>query len=530
MKARAERRANSGARPATPRGWVAAALGGLVGVLATPAAAADLRYQVKAGDSCLSVARRHYPDAKAGLARMHAANQLGPLPHALVPGSTLLLPDLGTPEAPPPPKPPVETAPEARLSRLRNQVETFTPEQHPGRIDEPLAQGNKVATLASSNAEVTFVDATRLDLGEHTLVVILGRGSAAPANAPRTELQSGELRARLDALAGRPFTVRTPAAEATLTRGTGLFGSDAERLTRVAIHEGQGSVVAAKKKVAVPEGFGTRATPGKAPSPPRPLPLPPEWVGHAAPAWVLGEATATLTAPYQPRIEAGFPAVVRWHVQLARDEAFGDRVLDARVDQAITSLEARELTPGPWWARVAAIDADGMEGRFSSPQRLAVTGIRLTEPQPGRAATAVAVGASSTCSVRGLDGAEHDLNRPVALPALVPLQVECVDAASGATHRLPLEPSLRGAGQFTSQVALVLGRYEVEVALALESGQVELPELLVATRPDGTSVRLLSERPGRWSGRITGAPEELLRFEGLGGLVAEVRLPAALAP
>src|SRR5439155_3527327 len=64
--------------------------------------------------------------------------------------------------------------PDARVSFIKNDVEAFTPGEHKAHVEESLVRGNRVDTLADSAAEITYADDSRLQLGEHTLVVILG--------------------------------------------------------------------------------------------------------------------------------------------------------------------------------------------------------------------------------------------------------------------------------------------------------------------------------------------------------------------
>ncbi len=76
-----------------------------------------------------------------------------------------------------------------RLTHLRNRVEAQTPEAHPARNLEPLHRGNRVLTHEQSNAELTFVDETQLQLGERTTVVVFGE-SAQTQTAARSSAQA----------------------------------------------------------------------------------------------------------------------------------------------------------------------------------------------------------------------------------------------------------------------------------------------------------------------------------------------------
>lgn len=64
----------------------------------------------------------------------------------------------------------------------------------------------------------------------------------------------------------------------------------------------------------------------------------------------------------------------RYHVQLARDRAFTDIALDRFLDQP--ELQVKHLYPDRYYLRARAIEADGYEGAFSSPQRIDVVPTR----------------------------------------------------------------------------------------------------------------------------------------------------------
>jgi phage tail protein X len=305
-------------------------------------------YVVKPGDTCDGIALRVYGDAKR-LDLLHAANpQLGPLPHHLQPGTVLHLP------------------PDASLAFVRNHVDAFTPGQHPGQVHEALMRGHRVSTYDASGAEVVFASDAVLQLGEDTLVVILGatHGSVTKtASASDTTLINGSLRLHLAELAGRPAaaTVSTPAGHhVDVGTGEAQVSVDRQQATRLAVYTGGGKLTAKKQTVAVAAGFGSKAEKDSAPTPPRPLPAAPEW-SEPLPAVVFASGTADVAGRFRAGPGAG-PAPARWHVQLSRDDRYDDVVVDARVGLEVNRLEARGLPAGKYYARVSAIDADAFEG------------------------------------------------------------------------------------------------------------------------------------------------------------------------
>ncbi len=59
---------------------------------------------------------------------------------------------------------------------------------------------------------------------------------------------------------------------------------------------------------------------------------------------------------------------MQWHIQFSRDEAFSDVTVDAKVSLSVTTIAAKELTAGLYFARVSAIDADKFEGPPGAPR------------------------------------------------------------------------------------------------------------------------------------------------------------------
>ena len=330
--------------------WASALASGLM-LVAPPAAAAEraaapLRsaapveledYVIKSGDTCVKIAIERYGDTRR-IADIHAHNEMGPSPHHLKPGSILRLP-----------RPGADRGPDARITFVRNRVEAFKPEPKPAEVNETLYRGHKVGTKEQASTELLFADTTRIQLGEQTLIVVLGgAGSQAKTEGgAETTLLTGALRARLGELAGtappKPALVRTDAAEVSLGPGEAQVQVDAKKATRLAVYKGRSSARAKRKTVEVPEGFGNKTELGQQPSEPKPLPPAPAWV-VAPPSDLAVTDAGAIAAKYGAGTGAG-PAAASWHVQVARDEAFNDLVVDARVPVAVTDLEAKGLTP-----------------------------------------------------------------------------------------------------------------------------------------------------------------------------------------
>lgn len=451
--------------------------------LAEPPVAPALReYQVQPGEtSCPQVARRVFGDPKA-VRIIHAYNRLGPQPHRLRPGQILRLP---VSEKPP-------EGPDARLTFVRNQVEAYTPEPHRGQKDETLLRGNRVGTEEASSAELTFRDESRLQLGERTLVIVLGDESrkTEQRRTAETTLVEGELRAHLGALAGTPSSPKAPPGTSpgsalalrtagghriAMERGGGPGEAKIEverapgsndRSARLAVYQGRSRLGSRGKEVVVPEGFGSQAKAGQRPTPPRPLPVAPMWVEAPRRLVLLREGgeRATVTGSYGPGSGEG-PAVVSWHVQVARDSRFNDLVVDTRVPVDTTRLEAQGLGGGTFYARVSGIDAERFEGKFSPLAEVRVAELRVvpaTGPARARIETAAGAPADLVC---GVD--EEPLTEMKAPRELVP----------GRSHRLRC--GLRAEASTTQEPG---GDTTTEAASEFELSEAESGEVQLSTR------------------------------------------------
>lgn len=340
------------------------------------------RYVVKAGDSCASITKHFYGDT-SWVDLLHEANAIGgPQPHALAPGRVLVVP----------PRPAGRGgAPEAKLTSVRNRVDVETPATRPGKVDDPLYTGHRVATAASSSAGLAFRDETQLHLGERSLLVVLGdsRAKTRRSGAAETTLVNGSLRALLGKGAA-PVDVATPGgAVAHLGAGAATqVKVDASRTTRLEVHGGGASLDAAAKRVEVAAGFGSKAAPAKPPEPPRPLPAPPVFV--RAPSGLLlagANGLATLEATYAEGPADGpggakLPPATAFRVQIARDERFDALEVDTLVPARVTELRAERLVPGAYFVRVAAVDADDFEGIASAPARVVVARVARAAAPP----------------------------------------------------------------------------------------------------------------------------------------------------
>ena len=322
-------------------------------------------YRIHKGDTCVSIATRAY-GARSKVPLLHEGNPgLGPEPHYLKAGSVMMIP-LEKPDV---------SSPDARLRAVRNQVKVEAAEAKPGKVNDPLFRGNRVATEQRSGADVLFRDESELRMGERTLVIILGDSkSRTRAEVRETTLVSGELTTKLAALSAT--RVATDGAVADV-RGEARVSVDAKKTTRVAALKGDSSVTAQKKKVEVKEGFGSKVELGKAPTPPRPLPIAPGWREGGLPSMTLTQegATADVAAVLQ---QSGEGKISGYRVQVAQDAEFRDLESDLFVAAPVDRVEVAGLVAGVYYVRVASVDDDDFVGKFSEPISTRVVALRAT--------------------------------------------------------------------------------------------------------------------------------------------------------
>jgi hypothetical protein len=364
--------------------------------LASPALAlaADTEdYTVRAGDTCATVSGVFY---KGDTNALHRDNpQLGAPPHTLKPGSTLHVRKRAG-------------GPDARVVRVKNQVEVQNPSQKPAQVNDPLQHGHRISTKEGSGAGLRFRDESDLSLGESTLVVVLGESRDKAQVQASATLVTGSLRARLSELSGKK-TIETPGGTATLEAqkkqappakkpgapapapvvsrtaaptnavpaGEAHIQVDDKKTSRVAIFTGEGSIVSQKKSVAIPEAFGSKADFGKLPEPPRPLPLAPSWT-QKPPSLLLqaNNIDAIATASFDEPISQGH-AIVAYRVVVSRAADDNDIVQEFRVGQNMRTIRFVPKEAGTYHIRVSAIDDDAFEGLPSTTATLRVAPIEV---------------------------------------------------------------------------------------------------------------------------------------------------------
>lgn len=511
------------------------------GVILTPSEAlaqqgptTSTRYVTVAGDTCVRIARHFYHDSRATVF-IHAANPtMGAPPHRLRPGTELVIP----------PRAAGSTAPDALLTAVHNQVEVAAPAPRRGQPNDPLYRGTRVNTQERSTAEVTFADETQLRLEEQTLVVILGETSSRvqrSASARDTVLERGALTAFLAALdqQRRPSTPVPPPAVSTAAGRVSIERSadgtqarlevDDHARTTVSVYRGRTQVQQRRQRVAVPQGYGVRAEPGRRIPPPRALPLAPVWSQRPSALVLTDQPAVTLTGEYRagegpaPIIEGRpgvVPAPAQWRVEVAHDASFNDTVASSVGDAARTHLAVPDVEPGTYHVRVSAIDAERFQGSPSEALTTVVARVNVAPaPGPGRRGT-VTVTPALLCSLDG--GAFSETRTPAEIDRLHPHTLRCALDASGtgaadyaiAAERLgPLHAELQIVG-LDAHARTATARVSVR---DVQNAPVTLGGLRVESTTEGVTLGALSSsEPGvyltplSWTAQSTAASVRVL--------------------
>jgi hypothetical protein len=250
------------------------------------------------------------------------------------------------------------------------------------------------ALVRPASAEVlTKPDGTRFDIAPGT--------KATPADNNVVKLESGAIRARMPEDGRKTVRPRvvTEAATVMVMEGDALVSVDDAKTTRVSVHRGGASITVRGRTTEVPDGFGIQIAKGAAATKAKPLPVAPVWSAPAKKTFVVGNPTADVTLPFEPSSVAGTPPT-GWHLQVAKDIAFADVVVDTQAPLVARSFEAKGLAAGTYHARASATDVDGFEGKWSTSATVNVVRVNVERISAGRVRLSVEP-ASAKCTVDG---------------------------------------------------------------------------------------------------------------------------------
>ncbi len=326
---------------------------------------AVIQWGVTSGESCEDIAKVVYGSTRhAHLVARY--NRVSCTPGAPLAPATLVLPAKVTEVA------------RARLGSLAPEVKHKPPGSgwstaSPG---QSLLDNSSVNTLDEANATIQFVDTTRIQLSENTLVIIFGTAATSSVSTLRPadfSVDSGEIKAALRALRGEDAVEIDVAGGRVSAASKDTVISAKGTRTNVAVFNGKSKVRSQGTSVSVSEGFGTRFETGKAPEEPRALPKAPKWKS-ALPSLTLSEpARGVVEAAWEPTEEA-----VSYRVELAKDAEFFQLLAREEVPKEITSFRAENLAEGTYFVRVRVLDKDEFLGIAATAQTTTIVGVSVT--------------------------------------------------------------------------------------------------------------------------------------------------------
>jgi hypothetical protein len=262
--------------------------------------------------------------------------------------------------------------PAGRLTYIRRDVFTKLPDKIDfirATINQNLYHLYRVLTREKSNANVTFQDLSKINLGPQSLMImysLLERGFQIPRKQ-NVHLLTGGLRTKLKELKGG-LQVETPSCVVNSDSVEIQVGIDEKKMSALSVFDGKSEVKAQGKKVEVLEGFGTTVEIGKPPAPPEPLPKAPQLINPIESKINLpGKAdTSNISVQFQ-WVRADIED--QYHLQIASDSQF-EKILE---DQTLgDNTAALSLGSGTYFWRVAAINKRGIEG-YASQSFFAIT-------------------------------------------------------------------------------------------------------------------------------------------------------------
>ncbi|MCS6857332.1 MAG: LysM peptidoglycan-binding domain-containing protein [Sandaracinaceae bacterium] len=408
-------------------------------------------YVVQEGDTCAAIAERLYGNRRR-YDIIHAFNPgMGPPPHQLKPGQVLRLP-----------RRPVEASaiPDARVTGTVRQVEAMqkpTSEWIQAREGLELYRGGRVHTAQKSAAEITFRDTSVLIMREESMVIIFGPSTQGTRQAGmQAQLESGALRTRLGELrgeGGNRIDVATPSSLASFQGGDAIVSVDTKGTTRISNHSSKARVQGALGRrrgpaVDLPPNTGSVVAQGQPPSPPRPLPNPPQWVDGPRKSLGISGYGGVIRGEWSHVDE-----VIAYHIEISRKPDGREVVFESTVPATITHFEAHGLQKGEYFVSLSTIDKDGLESRPSTLERFEILEAKLIAPYDTE---------TQTQSLGGMDV-------PQAIPVL-----------AGTILDLPAGVSCSQSGnQPTQAMGQVLVQPGLSLSCTFEDQTITLPQFSV---------------------------------------------------
>jgi hypothetical protein len=276
----------------------------------------------------------------------------------------------------------------ARLTFTQNDVKAKKSDEIVwARAKEGLGLFDRdaVQTLSRSSAVITFDEKNYLDMDENSLVIIkrLERNRILKERRSFMVVIDGSLRGRIDADGPEnvQLEIATPTAVTEVnTRDSQGRPSDfqihvnPDQTSTVTVYSGVAKVMAQGVTVEVRENQVTQIGLNSPPEEPQSIQEP---VSLKAPE----QGALSFYRDFPPEIIFAWSPqekAVRYHLQIAREASFRDRVLDEITSQ--TRFLYGNLKAGNYFWRVASLDAEGIKGEWSEVREIEVVQKRVPPP------------------------------------------------------------------------------------------------------------------------------------------------------
>jgi hypothetical protein len=253
----------------------------------------------------------------------------------------------------------------------------------PAREGMKLRDHDAVQTFTSSSAQINFDARNYLTMGSNTLIVVkrMEKEKVASQRESTVVVMDGQLQGHVAAGGANPLrlNIATPSAMVNMRPGAASgpksdfkISINPDHSSTIVVLRGHADVSAQGKTVRVSENTGIRVKQGEAPRAATPLPAPPE---QSAPA--DGCVVQYRELPQRVRFQwAAGKAGSGYHLQIARDRAYREIVLDRVLDEP--EFVHGNLKQGSYFWRVSRVE-EGVEGRPGRGARLEVVQ-NLTPP------------------------------------------------------------------------------------------------------------------------------------------------------
>jgi hypothetical protein len=351
----------------------------------------------------------------------------------------------------------------ARLSFVSPAVRTQVQGQrewYEALPDQPVERNIRVSTGAQGGAEIATGEQLRIQMEPETALLVRRLPKGARGTGELQLVTGSVLIEIVDSKDIGPLIVHTPVGDVRLRGATVRLVCDAQGRTAIAVYQGLATLRSRRTELVLPVGMGTIAQPGDRDIPLRQLPPAPAWLdgGEAGQPRIALSMGSLRGAARQGELVLNFspvPGAVRYRVEIAADPQLHDR----RVLSETTSSPLRtELTPGLYYARVAALDGDLLAGVPSATQTLYLVAVRSNAALAGQAGL-TRNGATSTLQLQRSRAAILKFDS-----GTLPLSVQ-FDGQRGETCRGECVFNL-GAGDHRFALALNDSSAQLAVAIA----------------------------------------------------------------